>query len=332
LSFLAHLNISVRVLPKDFVQYPSFFGGSSLNMYSIIVVLSIEKERDEKGIDKEDLPEEGNIKKIVERRKVEIDIDKYYEIDKNKLAFKTDQNGEIKGSYKLTHSTQKDEKKIIYAFLEDDNSPILIDIDGQKEQYHIVEVPKNGERKVNFTLTDIPSGDHIVYIFGEKYLEKDVQDELGIKQTQEAVTQNYFALKVLNKRAKSSTIEENYTRLKKVGDSKTGMNILELYEDKSFSKEVDIIENNHEYYLALNNPSKYKLKSHLKLISEYGIEELKKVIVPENSKVILPITLERIIDTETVRFILVGKPIEDIDVTFPARIIEKSKRYFVNKK
>ena len=325
MSFLPCLNISVRVKPKEVVKYPSLiFWGSSLNHVLI--------ERDEKSIDKVELPEEGKMKKMVERRKVEIDIDKQYEIDKNKLAFKTDQNGEIKGSYKLTHSTQKDEKKIIYAFLEDDNSPILIDIGGQKEQYHIIEVPKNSEKKVNFTLTGIPSGEHIVYIFGEKYLEKDIQDELEIKQTQEAVTQNYFALNVLNKRAKSSTIEGNYTLLKKVGESITGINILELYEDKSLSKEVDIIDNNQEYYLAINNPSKYNLKSHLKLITEYGIEELKKATVLKNSKMILPITLERISDIGTVRFILVGKPMEDIDVTFPARIIEKSNRYFVNKK
>ena len=293
--------------------------------------VNLEKERDEKIIDKVKLPEEGYIKKMVERRKVEIDIDKQYEIDKNKLAFKTDQNGEIKGAYKLTHSTQKDERKIIYAFLEDDNSPILIDIGEQKEQYHVIEVPKNGDKKVDFTLIGIPSGNHIVYIFGEKYLEKDVQNEIEIKQTQEAVTQNYFALNVINKGVKSSTIEENYTLLKKVGNSKTGINILELYEDKNLSKEVDSIENNREYYLAINNPSKYKCKSHLKLITEYGIRELKKLIVPENSKVILPITLERISDTETVRFVLVGKPTEDIDVTFPARIIEKSKRLLVNK-
>lgn len=54
MSFLPCLNISVRVKPKEVVKYPSLiFGGSSLNHVLI--------ERDEKSIDKVELPEEGKM-------------------------------------------------------------------------------------------------------------------------------------------------------------------------------------------------------------------------------------------------------------------------------
>ncbi len=266
--------------------------------------------------------------KIVERRRVELDFEKQFEIDRNKLAFKTDSTGEIQASYLLTHSTQKDEKIIIYSFLENDNTPIIININGKKARYHEIDVPKNGEKKIDLTLTGLPPGDHLIYLFGEKYLEKDIEDELEIKQTQEVISHNYFSLEVLNSDVKPSIVDLNYKEVDKVGISKeVGRLTLQLYEDLNLTTEVNSIEKKN-YFLAINNPSDYKLESHLKLIADYKAEELNKIIVPENSEVFLPVDLNEITDVESIRFILVGKPTEDINVLLPARIIQKSKRFF----
>ncbi|MDM5249379.1 hypothetical protein [Lysinibacillus sp. G4S2] len=176
----------------------------------MLLIIILMKGRDEERVDssKKEIVEK-TVEKTVERRRVEVDIEKQFEIDRNKLAFKTDSNGEIQASYILTHSTQKDEKLIIYSFLENDNNPIIIDINGKKAQYHEIVVPKNGEKKVDLTLTGLPAGEHIIYLLGEKYLEKDIEEELEIKQTQEVVSHNYFSLEVLNSNIKPSIVDVN---------------------------------------------------------------------------------------------------------------------------
>ncbi|MGG3573118.1 hypothetical protein ABES80_11630 [Bacillus gobiensis] len=58
---------------------------------------------------------------ILERRSEEVIIDKKYEINRNKLAFKTDENGEFRAAYILTHRLRRKEKRVFYAMLEERN-------------------------------------------------------------------------------------------------------------------------------------------------------------------------------------------------------------------
>ena len=98
-----------------------------------------------------------------------------------------------------------------------------------------------------------------------------------------------------------------------------------LYDDQELSTEVSSIEEK-KYYLLINNYQEFELKGHLYLFSDYNSEKLEQIIVPANSKVVLPVNLENHKAKESIRFLLLGEPTEKPDIQFPARIIHNSKR------
>ncbi|BAQ10624.1 hypothetical protein OXB_2153 [Bacillus sp. OxB-1] len=53
----------------------------------------------------------------------------------------------------------------MYSIIEEEISPIMMEINGEKTRYYIFTVPKQGEAKVDFTLSGLPNGKHIVYIY-----------------------------------------------------------------------------------------------------------------------------------------------------------------------
>ena len=281
----------------------------------------------EKKEDSVKIPETEIISKTVESRTAEVSIDKKFDIDRKKLAFKTNKKGELQATYIVTHSTQKDEKIVFYAFLEDDNSPIIMEVNGQKAAYHMISVPKKGQTKFEFTLSGLPLGEHIVYLFGEKYLENGILDELEVIQTQQAVAQNYFSLDVHNSNTYPLKVDNLFKTVEIIEDSyDAGLISMELYSDLELSMEVDFITDG-DYFLVITNSREFELKAHLKLVSDYKAEELEQIIVPANSKVMLPVNLDNNIAQDSIRFVLVGEPTDKINIDFLARTILQSKRF-----
>ena len=283
-----------------------------------------EKEIKKDSMNKE--PKMTTVERTIEERRVEVNIDEKFEIDRDQLAFETNQEGKLQATYIITNNVQKEEKRIMYAIIEGDISPFTMDINGKKTKYHIITVPKQGEVKVDFTLSGLPKGKHIVYIFSEKYIDNKTFDELEKIQSQKVFAQNYFSLDVKNNNNYSVRVRNNFKPVKKIEESHTGdMISLYLYDDQEWSNEVSSIEEK-KYYLLINNHQEFELKGHLYLFSDYNSEKLEQIIVPANSKAVFPVNLENHKAKESIRFLLLGEPTEKIDIQFPVRIIHTSKR------
>lgn len=257
---------------------------------------------------------------MLESRRVEVRIDKKFEIDREKFSFKTDENGEFQAAYIFTHKTQKIEKRAWYAMLEEKNSPLTMKVNGEKNSYYFVDVSKEGETRFDFTLTDLPPGEHIVYIISEKMKENHESD----LHPRIAFSVNYFSLKVDH--SKPQKAEEQLKIVEKIGESDKGEMIsLHLYEDRQLSTVVSAVSNK-KYYLSINNNSEYEIKGRLKFVADYSTEDLDQIRIPANTKGLLPVNLENHKAKESIRFILLGKPTEKIDASFPARISMFSER------
>ena len=145
-----------------------------------------EKEIKKDSMNKE--PKITTVERTVEERRVEVNIDEKFEIDRDQLALETNKEGKLQATYIITNNVQKEEKRIMYAIIEGDISPLMIDINGEINKYHIITVPKKGEVKVDFTLSGLPNGKHIVYIFSEKYIDNKNFDELEKVQSQKVLS------------------------------------------------------------------------------------------------------------------------------------------------
>ncbi|MDN4606169.1 hypothetical protein [Sporosarcina highlanderae] len=275
-------------------------------------------------------PNITTVERTVEERRVEVNIDKKFEIDRDQLAFETNKEGQLQATYILTNNVQKEEKRIMYAIIEEDISPLIMEINGEKTKYHIFTVPKQGEVKVDFTLSGLPKGKHIVYIYSEKYIDNKTFDELEKVQSQKIFTQNYFLLDVQNNSNNNNNnldkFDDSFKPVTKIEESYEGdMISLFLYEDQELSTEVSSIEEK-KYYLLINNYLEFELKGHLYLFSDYNVEKLEQILVPANSKAVFPVNLENHKAKESIRFILLGEPTEKPDIPIPVRLMHNSMR------
>lgn len=299
----------------------------------IVVIISLTttlfmtfQEKEIKEVSMNIEPKITTVEKTVEERRVEVNIDKKFEINRDQLAFETNNEGKLQATYIITNNIQKEEKRIIYAITEEGTSPVTMEIDGINRAYHMITAPKQGEVKVEFTLSGLPNGKQMVYIFSEKYFDNKISDELEKIQSQKVFSQNYFSLDVQNSNNNSVKVEDRFKPVKKIEESHEGDTIsLHLYGDQDLSTEVSSIDKK-KYYLLINNYQEFELKGHLNLLSDYNSEKLEQIIVPANSKVILPVNLENHKAKDSIRFVLFGEPTKKTDIHFPVRIIHSSKR------
>lgn len=266
-------------------------------------------------------------KKTTETRTVEFHLDKEFIVDQNRNSFKSNEKGMIKGNILYIHSTIKEEQRAVYAFLENDNTPIEMEIEGKEGYHHIIDIPKKGTKKVDFTIADLPPGKHIIYIISEKVLNNNVNDPLEIYETQQTVARNYISVAVNNENRKISKIQNIYTPSKKIQsiDKETSVQ-LRMYEDSNLTKEVESIKKGN-YFLAIENPHDFGLKAHLKLISEYVPLEFQSILIPPKAKVMVPINLKDYKISNSIRIIMVGEPAEKLDLPLPLRIVKETFRF-----
>ncbi|WP_107942862.1 hypothetical protein [Metasolibacillus fluoroglycofenilyticus] len=124
------------------------------------------------------------VKKTTESRTTEIHLNPEYIIDRDLNSFQTDEKGTLEGFIWYKYSTTKENQLAVYAFLENDATPVNIEINESIAPYHMINIPKEGGKKVPFTITNLPQGEHILYILGEKVLNHSVQDPMEIYDTQ----------------------------------------------------------------------------------------------------------------------------------------------------
>lgn len=298
----------------------------SIFMALIIISIFITSQWNKKEEETMKIQKKETVEKIMEERTVQVSIDKEFEKDDKKLAYKTNKKGELRATYIFSHTTQKKEKIIFYAMMEENEYAVIMDIDGKKARYHTIDVPKEGQVKIDFTLSDLPPGEHIIYIFNEKVIDNKISNELEKIQTQQVFSENFFSLDVHNNNMKAIKIDDSFKTIKKIGDSYEGsMLSMQLYEEPKMSREASSV-NKSIYYLVINNHVEFELKAHLRLLSDYSSEKLEQIILPANSQLLLPVNLENLKAQESIRFVLFGEPTNKVDVQFPVRIVYKSAR------
>ncbi|WP_445492349.1 hypothetical protein [Niallia sp. 03133] len=259
------------------------------------------------------------------RRWAEIRMEEEFVIDRNKLAFKTNRKGELEGTFLLTVNMPEEEKMILYPVMENPQSTLIMEFNGEKAAYHIMDVPKNGKVKVRFTLKGLPAGTHTVYIFLERYFVWKEKEEKNSKQ-HEIFDPLYFSLEVYDD--KDSLFANKYFEsVKKVGnaDEKHDLFSIKIFEDSMFAKEARMVGKTN-YFLLINNASVYEWKGYVKLLADYQTEEIKQIIIPADSMVGLPVELRNHQAMESIRMIFIGEPTKKIDVPFLLRKIFKTKR------
>ncbi|HHW36758.1 MAG TPA: hypothetical protein GXX18_05885 [Bacillales bacterium] len=191
-----------------------------------------------------------------------------------------------------------------------------------KNTHHFIDVSENGETKVDFSLDDLPSGTHIIYIISEKVIDNNLKDHLEKKQNQEVFSANHFSLEIDKKKIDKN---ERFKPVENIEDSYQDERIsLRLYEDKKLTTEVSSVEDTN-YYLMFNNPSENEISGVLKLLKDYSAETLDRIKVPANSKIMIPVKLKNLEDIQSIRFLLLAQP-NIKDTVFPLRTIKFSQR------
>ncbi|GEM_PF-2436351 len=299
----------------------------SIILIGILFLVFYNYNKKEPEVETLDKPKLETIKKTIESRRVEVRIADKYVVDRDKMSFKTDDNGLLEVTHILTHNTLKEEEINLYAFLEDDNTPILIELNGNQSQTHLIKVPKEGEVESNLILKGLPPGDHIIYFVSEKNLKTDVNDDLEIRQTQAAISKNYFSLHVPNKtEVPSDNNTTLFKTIEKEEDLKTkGPISLELYEDEEQLVEASDIKQD-EYFLIIKNTREYGFNARINLISDFKTENIENITIEKDSITKLPITLKDIGETNSLRIVFIGEPTVDLNAPYPVREMQFTER------
>ncbi|MEC1178285.1 hypothetical protein P9B03_07310 [Metasolibacillus meyeri] len=260
-----------------------------------------------------------------ERRTTAIYLKPKFIIDRDQNSFQTDEKGMIEGYILYEYSTVKESQLAVFAFLENDITPIKIKMNGVVASYHMIDLPNEGG---TFTITNLPRGNHILYIISEKVLNNTISDPVEIYDTQITVARNFLSIKVQNERTETSTIPSSYATVEKIQDSKNDTSvIMQMYEDSNLTKEVDFINNIDDYFLTIENQYDFEMKAHLKLISGYETLELQQILIPANAKVLVPTNFQAFHINKSARIIMVAAPSEKLDIPYALRVVKTTKRF-----
>jgi len=248
--------------------------------------------------------------------------------NKDKLDFKTDADGCFKGSYILNHQIQTDDKLVFYILVENVDSPVSFIVNGKESEYHKIHVPKSGEVTFNFELSNLPKGKHIIHLINEpcfEYVEQVQECNPSIKYIYSRI---YFSLDVTNGETPMKNKIYEIIHDQKEADFKSRVN-LKLFEDKKLSI-VAVKIKDGTCFLAINNDKDYEIKGQLCLMSDYRLESTQKLIVPEKTKVIVPIKFHRETLKKSTRFIFLMTPTKiDAEAGIPIRNVFMSERLLV---
>lgn len=268
-----------------------------------------------------------------ESRTTEIHLNPKYIIDRDKNSFQTDEKGTIKGFIWYKYSTTVENQLAVFAFLENDATPVKIEMNGTVAPYHMIDIPKEGGKKVPFTIINLPRGHHILYIISEKVLNNTISDPLEIYDTQRTVARNFLSIKVHNEQTETSTIPNNYAAVEKIQDLKNETSvIMQMYEDADLTKEVDTINSMDNYFLTIESQYDFEMKAHLKLISDYETLELQQILIPANAKVIVPTNFQAFQIDKSARIIMAAAPSEKLDIPYALRVVKTTKRFPIENK
>lgn len=300
----------------------------------IFILFYIIKVKDDIKDDKSMLSDPENsgmeiIRKTVERRETKISTIEKYITDINTLSYKSDENGQFEGTYTLIHNTQKDEKTVFYALLENSDLPLEFYVNGEKGSYHIIDMPKNGEKEINFKFINLPPGEHIIYFFTEKFY--------GEYKTPQPVMHKYITRYYLSVDVKGLSsglsLKGNHKNPLKEEKAIDNEEKLYLFENESLSKEAENFKKGI-YYLLISNPHDFDIKGNLSAMADYEYKPIEDIIVKKNSNstILIELDYEFIHDKESIRFLFLGTPQELAgEDGIPIRIMIPSERFPINK-
>ncbi|MGP7819350.1 hypothetical protein [Niallia sp. 01092] len=261
-----------------------------------------------------------------ESRTTRISTTPEYINDLNKLDFKTNENGIFEGTHILKHNTSKDEKVVFYAVMENGASPLLITLNGKKGYFHMIDVPKCGEVQLNYSLSNIPAGKQMIYLFTEKYFDDyKHSDEWEKRHSNWYITHLYFSLDV--KGANPAPVANHLYVVPKRIEKPTQKGLpITIYKDKNLFKEADELKEG-TYYLSINNKYDREMQGQLMMMTDYTVGNSQKLFIPAFSKIIIPFELKKESLIESIRFILLGIPTKDyFEAPRPIRIVQGSHR------
>lgn len=269
------------------------------------------------------------IGKYHDRRETKMSTTEKYITDINKLSYKSDDKGVFEGTYTLIHNTQKNEKIVFYALLENSEKPLEFIINNEKKVYHIIDIPKNREEKINFKFNNLPSGKHIIYFFTEKYFgEYKITKPIDKTDFKNYISRYYFSVDVKSQYSIFST-KDSYKQTIKVEDIVEKGEKLSLFEDKKLSKKTDNVKKGVSY-LLINNPYDFDIKGSLGAMVDYEYKSIEDIVVPKKSKSIISIDLGNgfIQKNESIKFLFLGIPqnLTNED-NLPIRIMIPSQRF-----
>lgn len=272
------------------------------------------------------------IGKSLNKRKTRMSTTEQYITDINKLSYKSDDNGVFEGTYTLIHDTKEDERIVFYAILENSKTPLEFIVNNQKKAFHVVEMPKNGENKINFKFNNLPPGEHILYFFTEKYFDdyKTVEsfEQLGFHNY---ISRYYFLIDVKSQHSEVLN-EMSYKKTLIIDDIVEKGEKLSVFEDEELSEATGKIKNGF-YYLLINNPYDFDIAGTLCVIADYEYKPIEDIVVTKNSKSTISIELDEefIRKKESLRFLFLGtlQKSKIIKEDIPIRLMIPSQRFIV---
>lgn len=276
--------------------------------------------------DKTEIVEVSNIKEI---RELKMSAQNDYIIDVNKMAYKTDGQGNFEAILALNYNISQDEKVVIYAYLKDSKIPIEISINGKSEKYHIIEVPKSGGISLDLKISNVPDGENLVYLFTEKYFgDFNEAEDLDKRLYQTFVSSYYFNLEGKQSTNDLTKKQDDYldaTIIKPV-DRDDGNHFIKIFEDENLLREAEVI-NEGTYYIAISNKETSEIRGDFQLLSNYDVVYSEKYNIPSSSTIVVPMNIDRNMFKESIKARFLGYPAEtDNSVEFPIRVRQFSPR------
>lgn len=275
--------------------------------------------------DKTEIRQISNTKEI---RELNMSAKNDYVTDVNKMAYKTDEQGNFEATLTLNYNISQDEKVVIYAYLEDSKIPKEIFINGKSEEYHIIDVPKSGGISLDLKISNVPDGENLVYLFTEKYFGDFNKAEILDKRLYQTFVSSYY----FNLEGKQSTDnltkkQDDYldaTIIKPVGRD-DGIPI-RIFEDEKLLREAEVVDEG-TYYISINNKENSEIRGELQLLSNYDVVYSEKYNIPSSSTIVIPVNIDGNMFKESIKARFLGYPAEtDNSVEFPIRVRQFSPR------
>lgn len=257
-----------------------------------------------------------------------------YIVDSKKLLYTVDQDGKFEATYTLKHNTRTPEKMVFYILMENTNTPISVKINGIQKKYHVMKVPKKGKVSVTFTISNVPKGNHIVYLFTEIY-EEDLNSKNPVEKHNIQTFMSFYYFQLKGKEGVTKAISQKSIKPISVlkADAKKDHS-LKLFKDEKLSNEILDSITRGMYYLSFNNSDEFNMRANMYVLNDYEVQnnDPNSVDIAPFTKAVVPIDLSNIKSNNSIRIIMIGIPEKNkTEAPFPVRVAFSTMRFQVSR-